>query len=255
MSPGPAASSSTRYPGCSASCVDHPRRDRHPPARGPGRRGWPHPAAARSHMLERSRPAARRDRDRGQWAPSRPDGRVGRPEAIAERAPRSGRSAAAGRSPCRASVAIGRSRCTDCSISGQRCDAACRPAGTASTPREEHVHERRRDDIAVALDLVEHRERAVERHPALDDSLGDREQRGLGTSKRPSPTAPGRRASAPSEHLGRLLGAHTKAAAELGERERLRSLGRRRRSAPRLNRPVAPPCPRGSSSSRLMPRG
>ena len=174
VSPGPAASSSTRWPGCSARCVDHPRRDRH--AQLADAVGAPAPTGRRAlPPLAASRPA------RSSGIARRLTGATLR-LAAARRSrrtrPRSGRSSAAGRSPAAPRRPAGAAARSASSISGQRSGgmSACWN-GFHTSPRNSFTNERG-DGVAVALDLARTPPaRSSSDDPAVDDLLGHRQQR------------------------------------------------------------------------------
>ena len=173
------------------------------PNRGSGRRGCPNPSAARSHVSRLSARCSsgsivlivephprRRCRDDRRRTPSR-----------------SGRSSAGRRSPPAPRWPAVASWPIDSSISRDRATGI--PAASERLPDliDEQPHERLRDRVAVLLDLLEHGERAVERHAARDHPLGDRQQRRAGYLEaavgRSATSTP--RRSARAEHARRRL--------------------------------------------------
>ena len=251
VSPGPAASSSTRWPGCSARA----RSSRPTPAsrtRACGRRACPtrRPRApsARGSRRERVRietlTAARRRVGR---APPPPRDLLERALDLRAQPPLEDRHQRLGRDRSRAAPPRARSR-----ASARR---ACRPARTASRSRARTAHERARHRIAVAVDVLEDGQRAAQRDPASPrpprrspaaTGSGPRSGR-----RRSGTSTPSRSASASTSR--RLLRADAEPPAELVERQRL---GRARRaparSAPRPKRSSRSAVPWLSSSSRLI---
>src|ERR1700722_19165947 len=222
VSPGPAASSSTRWPGCSASPSIIATETGIPHARTRSAR-LPHPWAADSHIW---RLAARCSSgstaltvgtllDRGP-----PKLRERRVDLGAHPLPEDRQQRLRRERP---------------QIVDRRLDlgpATDRHAGVQERLPDlvdEQVDKRRGDRVAVALDLLELRQRAVERHPAGYHALGHREQRRARNlevavvhgDNHPEPLR------AP-EHPRRVLGADPEAAPELGNGQRLRLLRIRR---------------------------
>src|SRR5262249_37371877 len=95
---------------------------------------------------------------------------------------------------------------------------------------QEQLKKRPRDRVAVALDLLENLQRAVERDTDSHDLLGDREQRRARNIVDAVPNwAQRAELLRASEHGGSVIGTHPEPSAELAERQRLGTLAARRR--------------------------